>query len=739
MSLYAELKRRNVFRVALAYLALAWLLTEVAGTIFPVFGIPDWGVRFVVLLFALGFMPALVFSWVYELTPEGLKRERDVVREASITHLTAKRLDLFTIAIMIVALGFILADRLWLTPRLERQSVALTEAQPETTQIPATEKDVSHYPPNSIAVLPFVNMSDDAANEYFSDGISEELLNHLSEVPELRVISRSSAFSFKGKDMDIPTIARRLNVAHVIEGSVRKAGNRVRITAQLIDARSDSHLWSKSYDRELENIFDIQDEISMAIVNALRESLNLGIQVVPRAATSVNTEAHDAYLRGRHLVVQRTQSAIEGAVQEFEKAVALDPDYALAHAELAIAILLLNFYGDLTVSEVVAWATPHAEHAVALNPNLAEAHAAVGFLSSIQSNFDEALIHYRRAIQINPNYSSAYLWMEFPLNYLGRYKEMFSTEETAFRLDPQSIPAIVNYVLALVVRGRLDEAGRELERLVSISPARFVMVRGFLEGAGGRWASSVLGTLEALRINPEITLAIGHAWPFAYIGLDPEPLSFSGPVRPVVLRMLGRPKEAVAAVEIQLAEDSMRPTSRFELGLALAAAGDYSRARPMLEEGWQRSSGRVTRDGLFQIQDATALIAIRRDAGEETGIDELLDAMRDNVRRLREAAWVSPAVDYEEGLAAYLSGERDRGLASIARASENGYFILPNEAYLQALYDDPGFAPIRAGQEARQVRERSRVLAVVCTDNPYAEVWQPAKGTCERFAAESEH
>jgi adenylate cyclase len=206
MSLYHELKRRNVFRVAIAYLALAWLLTEVSGTLFPAFGIPDWGVRFVVIVFALGFVPAVIISWVYELTPEGIKREKDVVRDASVTHLTAKRLDVFTIGLIVVAFAFILADRMWLSPRLAQQIVAPAEVVTDTVQTP----EPPQYPPNSIAVLPFVNMSDDAGNEYFSDGISEELLNLLSKIPELGVISRSSAFSFKGRNSTFPRLPHSL-------------------------------------------------------------------------------------------------------------------------------------------------------------------------------------------------------------------------------------------------------------------------------------------------------------------------------------------------------------------------------------------------------------------------------------------------------------------------------------------------------------------------------------------------
>jgi len=200
--------------------------------------------------------------------------------------------------------------------------------------------------------------------------------------------------------------------------------------------------------------------------------------------------------------------------------------------------------------------------------------------------------------------------------------------------------------------------------------------------------------------------------------------------------MQGRPGEAVTEAEKRHAEDPIRPASRLELGLALAAAGDYTRARPILEDMWQRSKGGGPSTGVFTANEAAPLIAIRRDAGEEAAVGELLAAIRDNVRRYREAEITNPVVDYEEGLAAYLAGERDRGLALIAKASKDGYFIWPKVAYLQTLYDDPGFAPILASQKARQLRERNRFLAIVCTDNPYEEVWQPAEGTCERFAAE---
>jgi len=735
---FEELKRRNVLRVAIAYLAVSWLLIQVAETLFPIFGMSDALIRLVAILLFIGFPIILIFSWAYELTPEGLKLERDVDRSRSVVHHTGKKLDRAIIVVLALALGYFAFDKFVLDPARD------VEREEEVAKQARSEALVDSYGDKSIAVLPFINMSDDADNEYFSDGISEELLNLLAKVPQLRVISRSSSFSFKGKDIDLPTVAEQLNVAHVLEGSVRKVGNRVRITAQLIEARSDSHLWSETYDRNLDDIFAIQDEISAAIVESLKEHLGLQGEAAPRVIAAANTEAHDAYLRGRHLMVQRTVATVEGAAREFEKAVELDPGYAPAHAELAIATLLVVGSGSVTDTEAIARATPHAERAMALEPTLAQAHAATGFLLWSQWNPEEALTHFEQAIQINPNYSIAYTWMANLLDFsLGRYDESFPMRETALRLDPLSIPAINLYVLALIYRNRLADADRELEKIASIYPSRYASWRGRRTSLGGKWANKVLGDLDAVRIDPEyLYFRTLLTWEFAFLGLEKEALAISeAPLPFFVLMMLGRPGDAVTTAEARLAEDPISLRARRDLGLALAGAGDYARARPFLEEAWQRGGRRITYGDSFRIESAAALIAIRRDASEEAEVGELMAAIRDNVRRYHKAGMAGPGhslffnVNYEEGLVAYLAGERERGLTLIANAAEDGFFIMQSEAYLQSLYDDPGFAPIRAGQEARQVRERKRFLHVVCTDNPYEAVWQPAKGTCERFAA----
>jgi TolB-like protein/DNA-binding winged helix-turn-helix (wHTH) protein/Tfp pilus assembly protein PilF len=601
-------------------------------------------------------------------------------------------------------------------------------------------------PVPSIAVLPFADMSEGGDQAYFADGLSEELLNNLAHIQGLKVTSRTSSFYFRDRNEMPQVIAETLGVHYLLEGSVRKDGEQLRINAQLLDASNGFHLWSESYDRQLGSIFAVQDEIAAAIAGALKAPLGLQLEAPPWIAATTSIEAHDAYLRGRYLVHQRTPTAIESAEHEFEKAIALDPDYALAHAELAIAILLQTsrLYGDLTITEAQARAAPHAERAMALAPTLAEAHLATARVMRAQGNNDAARDHYRQAIQINPNYSLAYTSLAVHLIFdLGRYDEAYALHETALRLDPLFGPANNNYFGTLINRNRLAEAELHMQKFVSSNPSRYARWRGMLRSVGGRWASFLLGRLEAKQIASASWAPDSRARrQLAVLGLNEEAIpNPEQSQRPVTsLRILGRPEKAVINAEVNLAEDPMNVRLPRMLGLALAAAGEYARARPILEKAWRQSNGLVTSWGLFTYEMAAALIAIRRDAsaGAETG--ELVAALRDNVRRFHEAgiAVSNPELspDFEEGLADYLSGERDSGLALIAKAAAEGYFIKPREAYLQTLYDDPGFTPILVGQEARQTRERHKFLDVACNDTRYAEVWQPAEGTCERYAQE---
>jgi len=371
MSLFAELKRRNVIRFAGLYLVGAWLLVQVSGTVLPMFGAPEWLPRTIVILLALGFIPALIFSWVFELTPEGLKRDEDVAPEESIQPQTARRMDRMIIAVLVLALGYFAFDKFVLTPKRD----AARAAAESTSAVDA----------HSIAVLPFVNMSGDTANEYFSDGISEEILNVLARTPELHVAARTSSFSFKGKTLEVPTIARELNVRMVLEGSVRKQEDRIRITAQLIDAKSGFHLWSQTYDRKLQDIFAIQDEIAKAIGKELEVKLVRPSDAGKTSAGTTNLAAYDLYLRGIALWQTRRGDALWQALDLFEKAAAADPEFAPAYAGQALVYAVISDYsGRITAAEAFARATDLATRTMALDPTLPEPYAALGSVADAE-------------------------------------------------------------------------------------------------------------------------------------------------------------------------------------------------------------------------------------------------------------------------------------------------------------------------------------------------------------------
>lgn len=470
MSLFNELKRRNVFRVAIAYLAGAWLLTEVAGTLFPAFGIPDWAFRFVVILFALGFVPALFFSWAYELTPEGLKRETEVVRDESITHLTAKRMDGITIGVIVVALLFVMADRIWLSPRTAEPPATPTEVAGDEAVVSETEPVEPQNLQNSIAVLPFSNRSANPDDAYFVEGIHDDLLTHISKIGAIRTISRTSVMQYRDTEKTIPEIARELGVGTILEGGVQRAGQQIRINVQLIDARNDEHLWAEIYDRQLsaENIFTIQSEISTAIAQALQAVLSPTELQRIQAMPTQSLEAYEAYLMGKKHFSDRSVESISRAIADFSKATRLDPGFSLAWVGLANARYLYKYYsGEATADDKFPEVRNALMTALELDPNAGEAYATLGLM---EWDAGVAERHYRRAIELSPNYASAFQWYSMMLRNNERIDEALDLIQTAVQLDPMSIPIRVNLAVVLRRLGRFDEAWEELHKANSINP-----------------------------------------------------------------------------------------------------------------------------------------------------------------------------------------------------------------------------------------------------------------------------
>ena len=400
MSLIAELRRRNVFRVGAAYLVGAWAMIQVAGTLFPMFGYGHTPARIVVIVLAVGLIPTLVCAWAFKLTPEGLKKESEAGASPSFSPEASKRFDRAIMVVLALALGYFVFDQFVLDPQREAASEARKTVELEKArQQGRAEALVDSYGDKSIAVLPFVNMSDDAGNEYFSDGISEELLNLLAGVPGLRVISRTSAFAYKGKDIRLTRVADELNVAHVLEGSVRKSGNRVRVTAQLIEARSDTHLWSQTWDLTLDDIFAIQEQIAAQVVEHLKVTL-LGD---PPQPVETDPQAYALFLQARYLSGQGSAEAYGQAIDLLKQVLAIDPAYAAAWEALAGNYINQASKGLRTWEEGFSLAREASEKALAINPLFAPAHARLGWVAMLYDNdLAQAARHYERALELAP-------------------------------------------------------------------------------------------------------------------------------------------------------------------------------------------------------------------------------------------------------------------------------------------------------------------------------------------------
>lgn len=430
----AELKRRNVIRMAGLYLVAAWLVAQVCEVVLPAFDVPNWVMRAVLVALAIGFIPALVFAWVFEWTPTGLKRDDEVPPEESIAPQTGKRMNRVFFALLAVALTYFVVDKFVLSPQREADIVTRTTEQ----VVARVEADKAKAMSNGIAVLPFVNMSADKDNAYFSDGISEELLNVLVRVDGLDVASRTSSFAFKGSDLGTRQIAKELGVGYVLEGSVRKSGETVRITAQLIDAVNDRHLWSGTYDRDLTDIFAIQDEIANAIVSALRTELaseGKPLAPVKVQADTDNLTAYDTYLKARELFVAR--SDLPEATRLFERVVELDPGFARGWEGLGAIYSILESWG-FSDRDYTTLAEEAARQALQLDPSLSMPHAVLGMVGASRPPYDwsQVLSHMDKAVAADPHNATAWLWRSMPRMQLGYFAEAESDLQRCLQVDP---------------------------------------------------------------------------------------------------------------------------------------------------------------------------------------------------------------------------------------------------------------------------------------------------------------
>jgi TolB-like protein/Tfp pilus assembly protein PilF len=557
---FAELKRRNVLRAAAFYAASAWLLVQVATQVFPFFHIAEWVVRWIVVAAAIGFPFAIMFSWFYEWTPHGIQRESEIAPNESITRQTGKKLDRWIIAILVLAVVLLLTDKLVL-----RRDEKAADVAPGAAAIPV----------KSIAVLPFDNLSHDPDNAYFAEGVQDEILTRLSKIADLKVISRTSTQRYKSAPENLPEIARQLGVANILEGSVQKSGDAVRVNVQLIKAANDSHLWADTFDRKLTDIFSVESEVAKAIADQLRAHLSGREEQVIAAKPTDNPEAYDAYLRGLAYTLKtlNTPANALGAQKYLREAVRLDPKFALSWALLSF--VEARGYITLTLQPTVALreeTRQAAETALTLQPNLGEAVLAKGYYHySCLKDYDTAVRYFEQARQLLPNSSR----IPESLAYVARRRGQWDRSESYFneaeRLDPRNVYLLTQHALSYIDLRRFPEALRKLDQVLDITPddldtlvrkAAVAQAEGDLPRASTLLAPLHPNADDSNALETQVYQAILERRPAQIIARLKE--------------ILAKPDPALGFINGEL---------RFWLGWAQEVAGDHAAA----QETWRQA------------------------------------------------------------------------------------------------------------------------------------------------------
>jgi TolB-like protein/tetratricopeptide (TPR) repeat protein len=531
MNLFDELKRRNVLRVAAAYLVLSWLLLQVGDVLFEALDVPDWGLKLLIGLLAIGLAPVVIFSWVYELTPEGLRKESEVDRSVSATPQTGRRLDRLTLGMLLVVAALIIGDRL--LP--ERSTTASSDTRPTASTVepqPTTAPEPVAAPGSgtarSIAVLPFVSMSDSTDDEYFADGISEELLNILAKIPQLKVAGRTSSFRYKGIREDLRTIGEELGVEYLLEGSIRRSGEQVRITGQLIQVSDGFHLWSETFDRKLEDVFVLQDQIVRTIVQALK--VQLVSDAVGRDRSHVDPVAHNHVLKGRYYWAERHVDGNRAlAVQEFELATSVAPDYADAWAGLGQSIGLSDpsVTTRLPEAEHLERAKAAFQRALALDPDNVEALSGHGYVLTKLMEWDPARRHIQAAVERAPGYPVALYLSAYFHRVTGASEESIRLHRRAIALDPHNLTMKRTLMQFLAGLGRYQEASVLQDELLRLGGNQaYSQTVPYMQALERRDVSALTTLLERAKARsaeggaPPGSQGFLHTWESATLALQ---------------------------------------------------------------------------------------------------------------------------------------------------------------------------------------------------------------------------
>jgi serine/threonine-protein kinase len=568
---FAELKRRNVYKVAAAYAVVSWLLIQAASIFFPAFNAPQWAMQIVILIVVVGFPIALVFSWAFEITPEGIKLESEIDPKKSIARKTGRKIVGLTVAMAIIAAGLFAFQLLRTSPLSHVEGGA-----------PATPNDGSNglagarpsIPVKSIAVLPFDNLSRDPDNAYFCEGVQDEILTRLAKVADLKVISRTSTQHFKSAPENIPEIAKKLGVMHILEGSVQKASGQVRVNVQLINAMTDAHLWADTFDRNLTDIFAVETEIAKAIAEVLQAKLTGSEKTAMSNKPTENPEAHELYLRGRFFWNKRTAMDLRKSIEFFNLAIEKDPSYALAYAGEAQAWSLLSAYNAASPADSYPQAEAFARKALALDANCGEALVGLGSVKArYQFDVAGALEDYERAIQLSPNDATAHHWIGGDcFAATGQHSREVVELQRALELDPLSFIINSNLGVAYTRAGLLEEAVAQFRKAIQMDDNFYPAHREY-------------GL--ALELQGKIPEAISQYERAAALTDDPIPLGALGRIYGIV----GRKDEAQKILAQLQQLRAQRYTAAYSLALVALGLGDTTEALRWLEESYRERDG----------------------------------------------------------------------------------------------------------------------------------------------------
>ena len=720
MTLFAELKRRNVFRVAIAYAIASWVLVQIIDVISPVFEIHEWVPKLIIIILAVGLVPALVFAWAFEITPEGIKKESEVDRSGSIVHQTGRKLNYVITGFLVVAVALLLVER-----QLRPVVIAEPEVAAEAVTIEEPRND------NSIAVLPFVNMSSDPEQEFFSDGITEQILNALASVQELKVAGRTSSFAFKGKNDDLRRIGEALGVENILEGSVRKSGTTVRITAQLVQVEDGFHLWSGTYDRELTDVFAIQDEIANEILKQLRSKL-LADDVVITTAQRTSPEVYEHYLQAKQRIYTRIRQEIETAVDELDEAIQLDQQYAPTFAQRGIATMLLSEeqYGSIPDDEANRRAKRYFDQSLRLDPDLAEALAGLGLYYTNGARDTEASIDALvKALSINPNLIDASNWLQIALVDAGDVAGAMKILEELVERDPLYRPAFSNAIQMFNNFGRPEKAEALLERMARFDPdSPDLLVAKAVNYLYSARSGEGLQLMEQRR---ELGNMSGVAQVFLRIGLmntgqfERATTEGSPFFQPGALYSTGRVDEAFDLARAQAI--SGNPGNLFDL---LVRARRYQELVDYVEERWPSLSTLASEySGNQNGYGLMADVALAYSHTDNLArFDEAMHFVDQRISKLAEQGinnfvfWGNQAIYYA------MLGDIDAAFDHLQPAVAGGWVIVGDpvevEPALAALENDPRFTEIEATMLAR-VNEYRGLLDLAPFDANYQVVQHP--------------